>query len=584
MSISNLPAILRRVQKPGRYVDSEWNAVTKDWDSAETRVVICYPDTYEEGMASFELQALYRLVNDQPAFLAQRAFVPWDDMAMEMRQAGVPLYGLEGRRSVADFDVLAVCFDRLINATNLVELLDLGGLPVSARERGVQHPIVVGIGSRIVNWEPIADMLDIVLLGEPEDALLEILERYARSKTDVGASRPPREDFLARAATFQGVYVPTLYGPCDVGNGSSARAEPVCKRVPAILTRRIARELGPALINPVLPYLEIRQDRGVVVVARDCGGTCADCRNGNPCPWLRQRRVEEGLEAIEGLVARCGYQEIALLAPSSAEYGSLLSIAEAVRSSYPPEVLSLVLPSLDVGPAEAQTIAATDVLLASARRAMELGGQVIRYHATLGRPDVEIGPALGIVDLVIQTTDLGQRLSGRRPRVRVELEHFVPRPGAMTECLAQLSLDEVTARQAALRKALKKVGVQVSGADPAATFVEAALLRGNRRTGDVIRGAWALGATFQGHAQRFEVEKWTKSFREAGIDPAFALPSASSGDALPWSHLVGDPGTGDPTAGHVNAAVCAQQPCPVCATFDGTAGVNSDSLARFKGA
>ena len=554
-----IESLLKRVQKPGRYANGEWNAVIKDWTDVEATAVISYPDVYEVGMSSLELQTLYQLLNAESRVLCERVFTPWTDMAAAMREAGLPLYSLESRRPLQAFDLVFVVLGPEHGYTNVLESLDLAGVPVKAAERDGSAPLVVGLGSGLANPEPLADFFDLFILGEPEGVLLELLDLFLLMKRAAGG-RPHREAFLAKATRIPGVYVPSMFHAAH-GGGSNAPARPVCRRISEPV-RRSSAELRPALTRPVVPYLEALPDRGVVEVARDCGGSCRGCRAGSPCELPRRRSVEAVVDAIDALVRSCGYREIGLQAPDGDDYEPLMEIARAVRARYPVGELTLFLPPIQIPPDRPP-----DRALASAEMAFRMGWSGLRYRWVLGRPAGEGDRQIDIVQLVALTQETGRRILGRRPKVRVEASYHRPRPQMLSERSATMPpVDELQKLQTDLRKGLRKLGAHLSAPDPNATEVEAALAMGDRRVANVIFQAWRLGSTFDGWSQRFDSSRWDEAFRLAGLDPdLFIRRPRSDQETMPWSHIWSS-GAGESTkpADDALPAACAEQPCPVC--------------------
>ncbi|MCH8283673.1 MAG: iron-containing alcohol dehydrogenase [Chloroflexi bacterium] len=441
----------------------------------------------------------------------------------------------------------------------LVQLQRVGADGLVAVGGGSSIDCAKAIAVRQTNPEPLADFFDLFILGEPEGVLLELLDLFLLMKRAAGG-RPHREAFLAKATRIPGVYVPSMFHAAH-GGGSNAPARPVCRRISEPV-RRSSAELRPALTRPVVPYLEALPDRGVVEVARDCGGSCRGCRAGSPCELPRRRSVEAVVDAIDALVRSCGYREIGLQAPDGDDYEPLMEIARAVRARYPVGELTLFLPPIQIPPDRPP-----DRALASAEMAFRMGWSGLRYRWVLGRPAGEGDRQIDIVQLVALTQETGRRILGRRPKVRVEASYHRPRPQMLSERSATMPpVDELQKLQTDLRKGLRKLGAHLSAPDPHATEVEAALAMGDRRVANVIFQAWRLGSTFDGWSQRFDSSRWDEAFRLAGLDPdLFIRRPRSDQETMPWSHIWSS-GAGESTkpANDALPAACAEQPCPVC--------------------
>ncbi|MEE9285728.1 MAG: hypothetical protein V3V35_08390 [Dehalococcoidia bacterium] len=565
MSSVTIESLLKSVQRPGRYVDGEWNAIRKDWSDVEATTVVVYPDLYEIGMSSPELQDIYHLLNADRRVLCERAFNPWSDMAAAMRQRGIPLYSLESRRSLRTFDFVLMVIGRELGYANVLESLDLAGIPVKASERQESDPLVLGLGARLKNPEPLAGVFDLFALGDPDAGIRDVLDLYLRVKGPA-AGRPGRDEFLALAATTPGVYVPACFQTDYDAAGAVASVTPACRHVPGHVRLQVSPGLGPPLTSPVVPYLEVVDDRGFVEVQRDCGGSCRGCRAGSGCAVLRQRGVEAVVDAVDALVQRCGYREIGLLAPAGADYGLLMDIARAVRAKYPVGELSLVLPPLQL-PHDGDP----DQALASAEMAFSMGWSGVRYRWTLGRPGPGGDGVPGLMELVARTQEMGRRILGRKPKIRVEGSYHGPRPHTSTERSAvMLPVEELQRIHAGVRKELRKLGAHLSAPDPEAAVIEAALAMGDRRAGDVVHQAWTMGCTDDGRSRQLDAAGWTEAFQKAGLDADFYVRRPrSEAEVLPWSHIE-PPDAGEaPTAERgARADECAAKPCPVCRYLD----------------
>ncbi len=534
---SSLERVLSHVQKPGRYVDGEWNAVHKDRDAVDAALALCYPDTYEVGMSRLEYQVLYRAVNDSRAYLAERAFTPWADMAGELRGAGEPLYTLESGSRVAGFDLVAFLVGRPTTYVNLLESLDLAGIPLLSSDRDDRHPPVLGLSASNGNWEPLSAFLDLCIVGAPEKALFALL-KLARP-----ANNASKSEFLARAARIEGVYVPSLYDVVYADDGTVSSVAPVCKQVPAAVTRLRREALGPPLTNPVVPNLEVFQDRGVIEVQGD-GGT-----NG-------ARSVEEVVAAIDELVARCGYRDVALLHPNGLSV--LMEIARAVKAKYPPEELTLQIPAI---PIEIEDAAGAARTVESAVQALTMGWSSLRFAWEIGRPGESAGTIERVVDVLGQVQTLGQRATGRRPRLRLEVANFTPRSGTPSERQPMAPPEELRDRLVALRKMVRRIGIQLTTTEPDLSLVETALAIGDRRVGPVVYHAWQAGSSFADWSGRFDLDVWSRAFEQAGVDPKLATRGRTPGEVLPWAH-VGAVAEAEPKP----RRGCRTQPCPVCGT------------------
>ena len=535
--------LLSRVQRPGRYVNGEWNAVHKDRGGVSLGVALCVPESYEAGMGSLEMQALYRLVNSRERWLAERVFAPWPDMAAALRESRLRLMTLEGRQAVGVCDAVVFVVRDVLHFPAVLEMLDLGGLPVEASRRDAGAPPVILVGREIASWEPMANFAGVCVVGDAEAAVPQILELLERWKGQ-------RETFLGRAARIAGTYVPTLY-VADRG----ARARSRCKQTPDVVARQVM-PLAAAVTNPVVPTIEVGEDHGVVELGRGCAGDCAECVAGRPCPTLRVRATAEGAEAIEGMIAACGYREIALAMPPAGGHAAALDVARAMRGRHAPEDLVLYMPSLDLDRLlRGEEVAAAAEVAATTEAVLRMGAPSLRFTVTLGAPGQDTGTPDRAADLVYQAQQAGQRVLGRRPKLRVDIHYFIPRPGSAFEDAPQPAAAVLAALGEQLQKRLRKMGVYVAGPAPEACVVRARLGRGGRDMSAAVFAAWQAGATVEGWGHAFDATRWQAVMEHEGVDAP-----GPAGDEAPWAVFRDAASAG--AAGY--PAQCREEPCPVC--------------------
>ena len=543
--------LLSRVQRPGRYVSGEWNAVHKDRSAVSLAVALCVAEGYEAGMCSPEMQALYRLVNSRERWLAERVFAPWPDMAAALRESRLPLTTLEGRQAIGACDAVVFVVRDALHFPAVLEMLDLGGLPVEAARRDAGAAPVILVGREIANWEPAANFADVCIAGDGEVTALRLLELLEQQKGQ-------RAAFLARAAKVAGAYVPSLYA-----SQGGARARSRCKQVANVVARQVA-PLGAVVMNPVVPTIEVGEDHGLVELGRGCSGDCSACVEGTPCPTLRVRATTEAVEAIEGMIAACGYREIALAMPPAGGHAAALDVVRAIRGRHAPEDLVLYPPPLDLDRLlRGEHAAATAEVAATAEAVLRMGAPSLRFTVTLGTPWQDGATPDRAADLVYEAQQAGQRVLGRRPKLRVDIHYFIPRPGSAFEDAPQPAVMVLAALGEQLQKRLRKMGVYVAGPAPEASLVRAALGRGGRDMSAAVLAAWQAGATVEGWGHAFDVTRW-----QAVVEQAGEMKPTIAGAEAPWA-VFGDARSDGPAA---YPARCREEPCPVCqAMGDGAA-------------
>ncbi len=559
-----LERILPAVRKPARYTGGEWNSVVKDWTTCQVRWALAFPDIYEIGMSNFGLAILYDVLNREPDVLAERVFAPWTDMEQALRAADLPLFGLESRRSLGEFDVIGFTLPYEQLYTNLLNMLDMAGLPVLAAERDERHPLVIAGGGAVYNPEPMADFVDAFALGDGEELVLDITNavREGRERGDT------REMLLRRLAEIPGVYVPRFYQVTYQQDGTVAEVIPTRPKAQLPVRKRITSTLPPPLTKPVVPYLDTIHNRAVLEIQRGCTRGCRFCHAGMVYRPVRERPVEEVLEAVDEIVANTGYDEIALLSLSSSDYSQIETLIGELVARHEDRHLSISLPSLriesvsvalmeqlrETGRRTSFTFApeaaterlrgvinkpiADEDLLSVVEEVYSRGWKTVKLYFMIGHPTQTLDDVAAIVDLAKQVRDVGRRVLGRKAQVNVSVSTLVPKPHTPFQWVPLADEEEIRAQQDYLKENLRGPGLKLNWNRYQETLLEAVLSRGDRRLGAAILRAWELGARFDGWSDQFKVEAWRQAFEDTGLEIGFYTRQARFLDEVfPWDHI-----------------------------------------------
>ncbi len=451
-----LDRVLLDVEKPGRYVGGEYNSVVKDWAHVPFRVALAFPDVYDLGMSNLGLMLLYDVVNRQPDMLAERVFTPWPDLEALLRRDGIPLYGLESKHPVRDFDILGISLPYEQLYTNTLTLLDLAGLPLRADERDARYPLVIAGGHATFNPEPMADFIDAFVIGEGEEAILDVCRVVQRTK---GLAR---EAQLRALAQVEGVYVPRLYDVAYHADGTVASVTPNAPEAPPKVLKRVVAVLPPPFTRFLVPNIDTVHNRAPIEIMRGCTRGCRFCHAGMVMRPVRERPVAEVVQAVEEIIRNTGFEEIGLLSLSSSDYGPVKELVQAIGARWGGEGLSVSLPSLRIESTSVDLLdalqdtrrggftfapeAATEKMrriinkyvphqqvVETARAVYARGWRTIKLYFMIGHPSETLDDVQAIADLskaVLAEGRRFQRQKGRRQRRRKHLHpqaaHAVP--------------------------------------------------------------------------------------------------------------------------------------------------------------
>jgi len=566
-----IESILPLVQKPARYTGGELNSVVKNKDNIDIRFAFCFPDTYEIGMSHLGLKILYGLINSRENFWCERVFAPDKDMEDIMRKNNIPLFGLESHDSLKDFDAVGFTLQYELSFSNVLNMLDLAGIPIRSKNRGdslIENPIVVAGGPCVANPEPLADFIDCFQIGEGEEVMLEFLDLLSEFKK----KNATRKDFLIAASHIEGIYVPALYDVTYNADGT-IKEFTANDGAPKVINKRVVSDLDNIYYpeNFVVPFVEVVHDRVVHEIFRGCIRGCRFCQAGFWYRPIREKSVETISRQSQKIACETGYDELSLCSLSSSDYTKITELLESLLSWATPQKINVALPSLRIDnfsdelreklalvrrsgltfAAEAGTQRLRNVInkniteaeiLGTCRKAFQGGWTAVKLYFMIGLPTETDEDVVGINELCQKVVEEfysnPDKPKGKTVSVSAGVSSFVPKPCTPFQWEPQDSREEITRKQQLLKETVtsKKITFRFHTTDQ--IFLEAIFARGDRKLCDVIELAWKNGCTFDSWDDKFKYDTWMDAFKECGINTEFyANRRRSYDEILPWDHI-----------------------------------------------
>ncbi len=554
-----------QVSRPARYLGGEYLSVVKQPEEVSARIALAFPDVYEIGMSHMGTKILYKLLNDDPRIAAERVFTPWVDMEEQLRSRKLPLVSLESQTPLSDFDAIGISLQYELTFTNVLTLLDLGGVALRSADRKDGDPLVLGGGPVATHPEPMAPFFDAFFIGEAEEELPALLLAWSEMRRDGRA----RRDALAELAPRFPIYVPALYASeTDAATGMTVVGAPLDERAPARVRRGVVQNIDdyPFPSDTPVPYAEAVFDRAGVEIARGCTEGCRFCQAGMIYRPVRERSPESIVDSLIEGVDKAGYDETSLTSLSTADYSCITPLVKKVMSELRERKVSLSVSSLrayglnedildemasmritgltfapEAGSQRMRDVVNKNVgeehIEESTHRVFERGWHRLKLYFMIGLPTEEDEDVVATVQTGQRMLQIGRRYVGRKAEVTVSVSSHVPKPHTPFQWCAQDAIEEIRRKQRRLRDAVSERGLKLKYHDCGISFVEGVFSRGDRRLADAIELAWRRGARFDGWDELFDIEAWQRVFEEEGIDTDAYLDTRPITARLPWDHI-----------------------------------------------
>jgi radical SAM family uncharacterized protein len=566
--IKDFERILGRVSKPSRYINHEFNSIHKDPEKVRVKFGLAYPDVYEVGLPHLGLQILYELLNAREDTLAERVYAPWLDMEEEMRSRRFPLFSLESHFPLSAFDFLGFTLQYELTYTNILNMLDLAGIPILAEERNLEHPVVIAGGPGAYNAEPLAPFLDLVVIGDGEEVINQIVDVFILLRKQAKT----RAELLKYFAKIKGVYLLKEYAAEYDSQGRVSAVFPRTPEVPPTIEKRVVEDLDLFPIpKPPVPFVNVVHDRCSVEIMRGCARGCRFCQAGIIYRPVRERTPGKVVDSVSRVVKENGYEEVSLASLSSTDYSGITELLQGLTPLQENKKVAVSLPSLRIDAfsvelaqeiqrvrksgltfaPEAGTqrlrdainkrVTASD-MMETARCAFGAGWFRLKLYFMIGLPTENQEDLQGIVDMVREVVQLGRKMVPSEKRhllnITVNVASFVPKAHTPFQWVGQDSLDRLEEKQNFLKRNLKGRHISLKWHDAKMSKVEAVIARGDRRMSGAIYDAWKSGCKFDGWSDYFEFEKWQQAVKNRGLSMEFfAERQRDLSETLPWDHI-----------------------------------------------
>jgi radical SAM family uncharacterized protein len=573
MDMTDLNELLLTVRKPGRYVGGEWNSVKKEWTEERLKILLAFPDVYEVGMSYLGTKILYGVLNGLDDCLCERVFSPWHDLEKVLRENKIKLFSLESRKPIGQFDIIGFSLTYELGYTNVLNILDMGDIPKRSSERNRGDPLIIAGGTACYNPEPMADFIDAFLIGDGEEAILEIVDVYRKMGrgTPAHEAKGPasRGELLRSLAKIKGVYVPSLYKVEYNTDNTIRNFSPTEEGIPKTVEKRYVKSLDSAFypVDQIVPNIQVVHDRLVLEIMRGCKHACRFCQATTTCRPCRERTKESILQLAKAAYEATGYDEISLLSLSSGDHSQIKDILRELNEEFGKKAVSISIPSLRVEDvlkelpgllSEVKKAGLTfapeagnpclrkiinknneiEKLLEAVTESFRLGWRRVKLYFMIGLPGEKEQDILDIAELVNKISNLRREIDGRAADVRASINSFIPKPHTPFQWEIIGDFEALEKKKNLLKSAVRSRFIELDFHSFEMGYLEAIISRGDRRLSEVIYESWKAGSRFDGWSEFFNLKIWLAAFERKGIDPRFYVFEKRKLDAvLPWDFV-----------------------------------------------
>lgn len=564
-----LEDILLQVNKPARYIGQEWNVSKKPFDLADVKFALCFPDLYEVGMSNLGLRILYGVLNDMPDVACERFFSVDTDMEKIIRAGGADILSLESKRRLQEFDIIGLSLGYELNYTNVLNILDLGRIPLEASLRGKDYPLVIGGGPCMMNPEPVADFFDLFVIGEAEEAIVEIIDTYRKLRAQLKTGRISREDVLIHLSRIEGVYVPSLYEVKYAKQVSVEEFRPKIEGLPRRIRKRFVKDLDASYypFNWLVPYIQIIHDRITLEVMRGCPNSCRFCQARSQYYPFRKKAPDKVLSLASEIYRRTGYEEMSFAGLSVSDHPEIQKLTASLIGLFKDKGISVSLPSLKYKDllGDVSSLIATvkktgltfapeagtkkmrdfigkdfdeDGFLKALEQVYASGWRRVKLYFMIGLPYEEEKDLDGIADFALRVSELKRKISKSPAEVNISINPLIPKPHTVMQWFAMENIDSLARKYDYLKAKLKnKRWLKLNFHNRQMSFLEGVLSRGDRRLSKIILDAFSHGARFDAWSNHFRPDLWNDAFARSGIEPLAYLKERDPDELLPWDFL-----------------------------------------------